>query len=242
MNSPELQESLREWLSELPWDCFLTLNLNTSSTRSTVRTHFKHFCQYLDRSILGRRYMSNPARRTLIIVFLEHADTTNPHLHGLVQFRDGKSLGLVDRDRKVLSAWERAVKSGTIDMQEVYEPAGVARYITKECWSEKNYDSMMISSEFFGGEAAQRNSFLNRPLSFLDRDALRRRADKQYRSREAAATSGRANGTTRASHDRSPDDRGERHREDRAPRAIYVSFPRRRGTEWDRRKDDYGRE
>ena len=94
--------------------------------------------------------MSNPARRTLIIMFLEHADTTNPHLHGLVLFQDGKSLGLVDRDRKVLSAWERAVKSGTIDMQEVYEPAGLARYITKECWSEKNYDSMMISSEFFG--------------------------------------------------------------------------------------------
>ena len=94
------------------------------STRSAVRTHFKRFCQYLDRSILGRRYMSNPARRTLIIVFVEHADTTNPHLHGLVLFQDGKSWGPIERERKVLLAWERAVKSGTIDMQEVYEPAG----------------------------------------------------------------------------------------------------------------------
>ena len=34
----------------------------------------------------------------------------------------------------------------------------------------------MISSEFFGGEAAERNSILNRPLSFLDRAAPRRRA------------------------------------------------------------------
>ena len=41
------------------------------------------------------------------------------------------------------------MKSGTIDMQEVNEPVGLARYITKECQSEKSYDNMMISSEFF---------------------------------------------------------------------------------------------
>jgi hypothetical protein len=61
------------------------------------------------------------------------------------------------------------------------------------------------------------------------------------RPRTPTATAARATEKTRASRDRSPDDRGERYREDRAPRAIYVSFPRRRGTAWDRRKDDYER-
>jgi hypothetical protein len=155
MISPELK-AIRKWLSQLSWDYFLTLNLNTRSNRSAVRTHFKHFCQYLDQSILGRRYMKHPERRALIIMFLEHADTTNPHMHGLVQFRDGKPWGPLKRERKVLSAWERAVKSGTSNMQMLYEPAGVARYITKD-WRPET-DSMMISWEFFGEAVQERDS------------------------------------------------------------------------------------
>ena len=67
---------------------------------------------------------------------------------------------------------------------------------------------------------------------------IRRSAD----SGKSAATAARATAKTRAFHDRSPNDRRGRSREDGAPPVIYVSFPRRRGTEWDRRKDDYGRE
>ena len=65
---------------------------------------------------------------------------------------------------------------------------------------------MMISSEFFG-DAAERNSFLNRPFSYLDHDALTRRAGKQYRSGEAATTAGQANRMTRAPRARSPSGR-----------------------------------
>jgi hypothetical protein len=92
-------------------------------------------------------------------MFWEHADTTNPLVHDLGRFQDGKPWRLVKHESKVLSAWERVLKCGTIGLQEVYEPEGLARYITKECRSEKGYDSMMISSEFFGGRQRSETHF-----------------------------------------------------------------------------------
>ena len=77
MISPELQASLRMWLSELRWD-YVILNLNTVSNRTAVWTRFKSFCPYLDRSILGRRYLTRSEQRALIIVFVEHAELPTP--------------------------------------------------------------------------------------------------------------------------------------------------------------------
>lgn len=37
--------------------------------------------------------MTHPEQRALILVFVEHADATNSHLHGVVLFQDGKSWG-----------------------------------------------------------------------------------------------------------------------------------------------------
>ena len=225
MISPELQRSLREWLSQLPWHSYLTLNLNTSSTRSAARTRFKRFCQSLDQSILGRRYIAHPERRAFIIMFPEYAGTTNPHLHGVVHFRDGKRWTRAEREIKVLEAWQGAVKSGTIDMQELVEPSGLARYIDKACGPEKSYDSVMISSEFFGQEPQMRSSVHTRTRVHQGSAVIR-----------APTTE-----TMRASRDRSPDDRGERYRQDRAPREASGSSRHRRATASGRRRDDYER-
>ena len=65
---------------------------------------------------------------------------------------------------------------------------------------------------------------------------IRRSAD----SGKSAATAGRATGKTRAFHDRLPNGRAGRSREDGPPPVIYVSFPRRCATASDRRPDGYG--
>lgn len=143
-----LRNEFVHWLSIAPWDFFLTLNLNRESTYVAGRTHFKNFCQRLDRKTVGPRYWNRSEKRAVIIALPEHMDT-NFHLHCLVNFRLNNRVSRRSAEGHFESSWNEVIASGSTHLSRIPEKYTLARYVTKELSRKSHYEKVILSSEFW---------------------------------------------------------------------------------------------
>jgi hypothetical protein len=139
---------LMHWLALTPWHFFLTLNPNCQTSLPAIRTHFKHFCQRVDRKIVGPKYYDRAHRRTLIIALPEHLET-NLHLHCLVLFRREMEVSRRMAKQVCLESWAEVIKSGTAKLKRIPTRYSLIQYVTKELSTAARYENLMLSSEFW---------------------------------------------------------------------------------------------
>jgi hypothetical protein len=139
------------------WTWLVTLKLNQYSSTAAARTHFKRFCQYLDRDLIGPRYLKKPDQRVDIYAFSEHI-YSNLHLHCFVKFR--RTLKVSTREAKAAAraAWQKVIESGTVHFKRIYAVKGAARYTLKEMWRPERLDDIMHSRDFWPSQAVPKQS------------------------------------------------------------------------------------
>lgn len=142
------REALQDWIEKKPWQYFVTLNFNTTSSPTAARAKFRAFDQRLDRKWLGPKYQEYPLRRTLIIAFQEHI-YSNFHFHCLLNFRTEVVPGSDEVDHRIGSAWSSVLAGGTAFVIAKPTLERLASYLTKETWRESQYEGFIISTEFF---------------------------------------------------------------------------------------------
>lgn len=124
---------------------FVTLVFNRCETIDSARKKLRMFHQKLDRKILGVDWYKKPHdQRTFFIAFPEHI-ASNLHYHLLVKVRD-EYKGRFEEHAP--SVWEGLVKSGSINIQEIYDERGLISYCVKEQHKNQNFQSFIISTEF----------------------------------------------------------------------------------------------
>lgn len=147
-NIKEVREEFVHWLSTTHWHFFLTLNLNCESNYTITRSHFRRYCQRVDRKAVGPRYWKSNDKRTLIIALPEHLDS-NLHLHCLVLFRRTQPVTRESAEQILVPTWKEVVASGSADLRQIAERYGLARYVAKELSRRGNYEKVTLSAEFW---------------------------------------------------------------------------------------------
>jgi len=140
---------MNEFLEEFDWDYFVTLNFNFRSSVSEGRAReiLKGLFARLDRTLLGRFWSKREDQRTFALVFPENVQT-NLHFHALVRVDRVPQPTAMDFENALTSAWKGRVKSGTVDVQPVYDKGGAIRYSIKQLLREGHFERFFISTEF----------------------------------------------------------------------------------------------
>lgn len=147
-HSRTLRREFVHWLSLNTWHSFLTLNFNQPTSTVAMRTDFRHFCQRVDRKILGPKYYDRQGQRTIIVALPEHIET-NGHLHCLLLFRRPHTVRMREAKTVCLSSWKEVNQSGTAQLQDIPRRYTLAEYVTKELSKTGHYEIVMLSSEFW---------------------------------------------------------------------------------------------
>ena len=154
MNRESMREGFVEMLRRLEPDYSFTLNLNQDFSYLNRRArckkgeeYFKHFCQYLDRKVIGSRYMKHHEQRAIVVATPEHIDT-NYHLHGYIKMRCKRQIPFLELETAVLTSWREVIPSGTALLEVPSEERGWSRYISKESGRRDWFDGVLISLQY----------------------------------------------------------------------------------------------
>lgn len=135
-----------QWMKFKRWDFFVTLNFNCNSNIIAARTHFRRFCQRLDRRVLGPGWARDISRRTEIVAVPEHM-SSNFHFHCLVRQRGNFALPEGRFQKHIAVCWGGVIGSGSCDVRPVGDSGRRAAYMAKELWKKENYEAFLISPE-----------------------------------------------------------------------------------------------
>ena len=85
--------------------------------------------------------------RTFAFAFPENR-RSNMHFHMPVRVEKSPRPSTAEFERAVEAAWRGRVKSGTVDVQRMYDRHGAIRYSIKQILRRGNLELYIISSEF----------------------------------------------------------------------------------------------
>ena len=157
MSAEELRKAWIDLAAQHDWDDYMAVNFNCRSTIATGRKQFGKLCQRLDRSLLGAKYLKRSSERTFIIAFPEHI-LSNFHFHCLVKYNCRWRPPRRALQDIVQLKWKELVPSGTIHLQNAFDPGGAARYSTKEVSYGERLNDIVLSSQFWPNGTQEEHS------------------------------------------------------------------------------------
>jgi hypothetical protein len=137
-----------QWLAELDFDRFVTLNFNRDTTPAGARHMLGHFLARLDRHFLGHRWCRKGPERTFGVAVLENQET-NLHIHVAMRLpMSAAALSFGEQQLYLESTWNQLVAGGQCHVQAVYDRAGVAHYMAKQLPRRGYAKGYILSTEF----------------------------------------------------------------------------------------------
>lgn len=150
-------EAMKDWLSEMDLNLFLTFNFNDDTSLVSGRRALRHFLAKVDRKLLGRHFNVAPLeQRTFMIAFPENL-ASNLHYHALLRVHDTRFLTVAEQ------AWQKLIPAGDIytsleNEQNLSKTTNnfittqnlsrIANYATKQTKNFENYSNFILASEF----------------------------------------------------------------------------------------------
>ncbi len=142
----QMQQSVREWLDNIPFNVFLTANFNCKTTEHSARSALRRWHGHIDRKLLGPKWHKKPlGRRTLFVAFVEHP-FSNRHFHIKLRTNEPMLFAMIAEQK-----WKRIVPGGSMDVQFVdHAPDNEATtgYSSKNLWQYDAMETFVISTEF----------------------------------------------------------------------------------------------
>lgn len=105
---------------------FLTFAFNSDVSATTATAKLSQFKQWLYRAITGKRGCDGSALEH--IATIEH-EATNLHIHAVFRVPVEWQERFEQHGRHI---WAKLWAAGSLDIKHIYDPAGIAGYITKE--------------------------------------------------------------------------------------------------------------
>ncbi|WP_143324421.1 hypothetical protein [Caulobacter sp. FWC2] len=143
------REHYARWLGDPSFNVAITLNFNGPISVGNAGACIGTLFRDVDRVLLGSRFNKYRDARTEGVFFFEHVNS-NIHAHGLLQVqpsRVGRFMELFPECGRGI--WSDVWKSGTQFVRTAHDPAGFARYITKEQFASSSPETMVILSDFY---------------------------------------------------------------------------------------------
>jgi hypothetical protein len=154
----QCRHAMANWLPMYHFKLSATLNFNRATRFFAAHDKFGEWLQRIDYQYLGRSWQKHPDRRAFAIAFFENQHT-NPHLHVLFTPPDppftwhyfGENKDVPDgicHAHNLTRHWTRLVAPGSCNVKEIYDLAGIARYVAKQLKRPQYDQTFMISTEF----------------------------------------------------------------------------------------------
>ncbi len=142
----QIQQGIRDWLNDIPFNFFVTANFNCSTSEQSARSALRRWHGMIDRQLLGPKWHRKPAdQRTMFFAFAEHPNS-NRHFHLMLKTDQPIAFAeIADR------MWNKIVPAGSMDVQffdQQQDRLNTICYSTKEIWKHDLINSFIISSEF----------------------------------------------------------------------------------------------
>lgn len=154
MENGKIKESIAAFLEGKRRALALTLatNYRNGSSKCHMNRNLRQFCKNVDFALLGPRFYRPQASRRLLGFFVLESQGENSHFHALLRRPDS---GLMSRMSNGPEAffdhhWKAAVPSGTVKIEEAYDPLGWINYATKNAKNDYLYEGGVWSSDFWG--------------------------------------------------------------------------------------------
>ena len=141
----------------------VTFNFNRPTSVASARRTFGAFLARIDKHFVGKDFVKLPAQcRTNAIAVIENIDT-NLHAHGFIQLPEFRVARRGDHWRleiddpgerqilftdKIEEIWAYLVPSGSIDVQDMFDKEGWAKYITKQFSDPRVWPNVIFSAEY----------------------------------------------------------------------------------------------
>lgn len=109
-------------------DFFVTLVFNRDVTLEDAKADAHHLFARIDRVTVGRSWHKRPEMRASYMGLAENLDS-NLHLHLAVRVHPDRHA-MFEATARTL--WLERVRSGSIDVQSIYDADGLADYMTKQ--------------------------------------------------------------------------------------------------------------
>ena len=141
-----MRDQVVEFLVAQDTSHLVTFAFNSDVSEQWARNAIKEWLKRVDSFALGARYEKKSTERTFLVAVPESIGI-NTHYHAFVRWPDShtkKADKIVEFSQKVWN--EKLVKSGNLDVIELYNRKGAAKYITKRI--EQAVPSWLVSTEF----------------------------------------------------------------------------------------------
>ena len=140
--SPAIQRlAFVSWLEEMQPNLMVTIGAGPAFSPGRLKLDVEKHLNAIERRALGPRWAAKPAAERMIAIgCLEHAES-NAHYHLLAQAPDRheEALFVVGEER-----WRQRHPGGVHHVQRIDSVRKGARYSTKELWSERSFDAIII--------------------------------------------------------------------------------------------------
>jgi hypothetical protein len=142
-----LRSAFDDWVLELNFSWFVTLNINAPANLLSGRRLLRHFGARLDRELLGPRFHKKDiGLRKLFIAVPEH-ENSNLHYHVLLEINAPGVRTAREVTRLIGRSWSDVIRSGTVWVREIYDE-GAAQYTGKDLLRYEHFNEFVISTEF----------------------------------------------------------------------------------------------
>ncbi len=128
------KDALLELLIDFRGSLFVTFAFNREITFDAAVRKIECFQAMIDCKVLGSRWLKLKLDRTQYIMFAENV-ATNLHFHASFQVPYGKLKFMEVAD----AIWGKLMPAGDLDIQEIYNAQGLAKYITKQIHPGSSY-------------------------------------------------------------------------------------------------------
>ncbi len=132
--------ALKDMIVEAAPTLFITLAFNRKTSAAVAAKFLKDFDARMASATLGKFWVKRVSERPKYIAVIENAKT-NLHLHLAVTCTPQQSAIIAAITEP---AWVKLVPAGTVDVQAVYDEAGLGSYMSKQ-YSADHQDHLLLS-------------------------------------------------------------------------------------------------
>lgn len=132
--------ALKDMIVEAAPTLFITLAFNRKTSPAVAARFLTAFDARMASATLGKFWVKRISERPKYIAVIENAKT-NLHLHLAVTCTPQQSAIIA---KMTEPAWEKLVPAGTVDVQAVYDEAGLGSYMSKQ-YSADHQDHLLLS-------------------------------------------------------------------------------------------------
>lgn len=124
---PDYRAAMRQMIRSIHPTHFVTFVFNRDTTVVSADKDLRNFQAWIDRRTIGRNWQKSGAKRCRYIGIIEHPNS-NLHIHAAFvvlpchwsTFEHGAG-----------AVWNKLIPGGSIDVKEITDIAGAARYMAK---------------------------------------------------------------------------------------------------------------